>query len=108
MSTFVHIWALLEPKLEYTNLMNKCKSLWDSFSLEEQRIIYRTIRKKKSEKIFVDYNPLLAIRHNIPKKPTYRILSFNDYYTRFGTTEEQGGWKKIYQPEQQKTIYIKQ
>ena len=78
MSTFVHIWALLEPKLEYTNLMNKCKSLWDSFSLEEQRIIYRTIRKKKSEKIFVDYNPLLAIRHNIPKKPTYINLSFND------------------------------
>ena len=108
MSTFVHIWALLEPKLEYLNLMKSCKELWDSFPIEKQRIIYSTIRKKKIEKKFVDYNPLLAIRHNCPLSRPSQQLSFNDYYNKFGTTEEQNGWHRQFLPEQQKTIYVKQ
>jgi len=64
MSTFNYIWTLLEPKTEYANLINKCKELWDSFPIETQRAIYAKIRKKKSENLFVDYNPLLAIRNN--------------------------------------------
>jgi len=106
MSTFVHIWALLEPKLEYTNLMKKCKTLWDSFSLEEQRAIYTTIRNKKIEKRFVDYNPLLAIRHNIPLR-RQEILSYNAYYAKYGTTEERDGWKMA-NPTGNKVIYVKQ
>ena len=106
MSTFVHVWALLNPKIEYTNLIGNCKTLWDSLSLEVQRTTYQNIRKKKIENIFVDYNPLLAIRHNIPQ--TYQqVLSFEAYYARFGTTEPQDGWQQMFLPEQQKTIYVK-
>ena len=107
MSTFNYIWTLLEPKTEYANLINKCKELWDSFPIETQRAIYAKIRKKKSENLFVDYNPLLAIRNNAiaPQKKT-EMLSFNDYYQRFGTTEEQGGWKMA-NPTGQKVIYVK-
>ena len=107
MSTFIHIWALLEPKIEYTNLINHCKTLWDSLPLDQQRAIYTQIRKKKLEKRFVDYNPLLAIKHNMPQS-RQQVMSFNDYYARFGTTEEQGGWKRVFMAEQQKTIYVKQ
>ena len=105
MSTFVYIWALLEPKLEYTNLMMKCKDLWDSFPLDKQRRIYRTIRNKKLEKKFVDYNPLLAIRNNIPlvRRMT---MSFNDYYNKYGTTEETDGWH-MENPTGNKVIFVK-
>ena len=105
MSTFIHIWALLEPKLEYTNLMRNCKNLWDSLPIDKQRIIYRTIRNKKLENKFVDFNPLLAIRNNIPIT-RQQILSYADYYARYGTTEEKDGWKMA-NPTGQKVIYVK-
>ena len=105
MSTFVHIWALLEPKLEYTNLMRTCKELWDSIPLEQQRVIYATIRKKKLEKIFVDYNPLLAIRHNIPRVRR-EVLTMAEYYERYKTTEAQDGWH-MENPTGNKVIFVK-
>ena len=106
MSTFVHIWALLSPKTEYTNLMNSCKTLWDSLPLGTQRHIYSTIRKKKTEKIFVDYNPLLAIRHNMPEA-NQQVLSFAEYYAKYGTTEDTDGWRRVYLPERQTTIFVR-
>ena len=106
MSTFVHIWALLSPKIEYTNLINSCKTFWDSLPLATQRHIYLTIRKKKSEKIFVDYNPMLAIRHNMPRAPARQVLSFKDYYERYGTTEPQDGWR-MENPTGQQVIFVK-
>ena len=105
MSTFIHIWALLSPKLEYTNLMNCCKTLWDSLPLETQRAIYRTIRKQKSEHVFVDYNPLLAIRHNMPQV-RIEVLTFDEYYNRYGTTSETDGWHMA-NPTGNQVIYIK-
>ena len=105
MSTFVHIWALLSPKLEYTNLMKTCQNLWDTLPLSTQRAIYSNIRKKKSEKIFVDYNPLLAIRHNMPQKHQ-ETLSFAQYYAKFGTTEPQDGWHMT-NPTGSQVIFVK-
>ena len=96
MSTFNHIWALLEPKIEYTNLIYRCKELWDSFPIEKQREIYLKIRNKKLEHVFVDYNPLLAIRNNANSlRPKPRQMSFNDYYIKYGTTEEKDGWRMV-------------
>ena len=105
MSTFVHIWALLEPKTEYTNLIFKCKLLWDSFPLEKQRAIYSAIRKKKIEGRFVDYNPLLAIRHNIPQVHQ-QVLTMGEYYAKYGTTEPMDGWKQT-NPTGHQVIYVK-
>ena len=106
MSTFIHIWALLEPKIEYTNLMNHCKTLWDSLPLDKQRALYRQIRKNKLEHRFLDYNPLLAIRHNMPQSHR-QVMSYADYYARYGTTEEREGWKMA-NPTGQKVIYVKE
>ena len=107
MYTFYEIWTLLEPKAEYTNLINKCKELWESFSLDKQQEIFLKIEKKKLEKKFVDYNPLLAIRNNAIERPTrQQTLSYADYYAKFGTTEERDGWHMA-NPTGNKVIYIK-
>lgn len=94
MTSFEYLWALLEPKKEYEPVRNRCLRLWETFPLEQQRRIYRTIRERKKESLFVDYNPLFAIqRFSQPPKP--QTLSFRDYYAKFGTTEEQNGWRMV-------------
>lgn len=107
MITFFEIWTLLEPKAEYANLFGHCKQLWESWPSDKQEEVFLKIEKKKSEKKFVDYNPLLALRNNSaerPKRP--QIMSYNDYYAKYGTTEERDGWKQA-NPTGQKVIYVK-
>ena len=58
MTSFDYLWVLLEPKKEYEPVRNRCLQLWETFTLEKQRRIYRTIRNRKKEHLFVDYNPL--------------------------------------------------
>ena len=108
MYTFYEIWALLEPKTEYANLINKCKELWESFSPEKRQEVFLKIEKKKLEKKFIDYNPLLAIRNNsIERSKPQQTMSYADYYARYGTTEETDGWHRQFLPNEQRTIYIK-
>ena len=107
MTSFEYLWELLEPKKEYEPVRNRCLLLWETFTIEHQRAIYRIIKKRKKEHLFVDYNPLLAIER-FSKMPQKQTLSFNDYYKKFGTTEEKNGWRRIFLPELRKTIYEKQ
>ena len=108
MYTFYEIWTLLEPKAEYANLINKCKELWESFPLKKQQEVFLKIEKKKLEKKFIDYNPLLAIRNNsIERSKPQQVLSYADYYARYGTTEERDGWH-MENPTGNKVIYVKQ
>ena len=107
MSTFQHIWDLLEPDEKYLPVMNRCKELWDSFDIEKQRAIYKAIQTKKKERKFLDFNPLFAIERNAnPPRPKPQKLTLNEYYVRFGTTEEQDGWKQ-YNPTGNQVIYVK-
>ena len=108
MITFFEIWTLLEPKVEYANLFSHCQRLWDSWSPDKQEKVFLKIERKKTEKKFVDYNPLLALRHNaIEPSKRQEILSFNEYYSRYGTTEERDGWHMA-NPTGNKVIYVKQ
>ena len=106
MTSFEHLWALLEPKKEYEPVRNKCLQLWDTFTLEQQRRIYDTIRMRKKEHLFVDYNPLFAIER-FSKGPQKQTLSYNAYYEKFGTTEEKEGWRRVFLPEKHTTVYVK-
>ena len=107
MIPFEQLLALLEPKKEYEPVLGKCQRLWESFSSEKQDFVYRTILEKKERKSFVDYNPLFAIEKNsAPPRP--QTLSYADYYARYGTTLETDGWRRVFLPNEQKTIYIKQ
>ena len=105
MITFFETWTLLEPKAEYANLFGHCKRLWESWSADKQEEVFLKIEKKKSEHKFVDYNPLLALRNNAVERPKRtETLSFNDYYAKFGTTEERDGWHMV-NPTGQRVIY---
>ena len=106
MKTFNELWELLDPKIEYEQLKGKCRNLWISFSSDKQDAVYSRIEKKKNRKEFVDYNPLFAIEKNSAAL-RQQVLSFNDYYIKFGTTEERDGWKMA-NPTGQKVIYVKQ
>ena len=103
--SFETLLALLQPKPCYDQLRGKCRDLWNSFSPQKQAFIYCRIEEKKKRKEFVDYNPLFAIRKNSTLHP--QILSFDEYYARYGTTEEKDGWTKKFLPEERKTIYVK-
>ena len=106
MYTFFEIWTLLEPKAEYANLINKCKELWDSLPADKRQKVYLKIEKKKLEKKFVDYNPLLALRNNIERPKQRQVMSFAEYYAEYGTTSETDGWH-MQNPTGNKVIYVK-
>ena len=88
MKTFIDIWQLLSPKAEYVNN------------------IFDLISDKLSKGKFVDYNPLFAIKNHIVQKHSRQTLSFNDYYAKYGTTEERDGWKMT-NPTGNQVIYVK-
>ena len=107
MVTFFELWTLLEPKAEYANLFHHCRTLWYSWTPEKQEEVFLKIEKKKAEKKFVDYNPLLAMRNNAAARPNRRLeMSYANYYAKYGTTEERDGWK-MQNPTGQKVIYVK-
>ena len=106
MKTFEEIISLLNPDEKYNPVLRQCQQLWDSFSSEKQDYVYRVIKEKKERKNFVDYNPLFALKRTY-RAPAHQILSYNEYYSRFGTTEERDGWKRVFMSKEHKTIYVK-
>ena len=105
MKTFNDIWTLLAPKVEYEQLKGKCRILWESFSPDKQDYIYSRIEEKKKRKEFVDYNPKFAIEKN-SSAPRQQTMSYADYYSLYGTTEERDGWKMV-NPTGNKVMYVK-
>lgn len=108
METFVFIWQLLEEHGVIPSKRREAEQLWNSYSLEQQRYIYRCIRDKLRQDKFVHYNPVQAIKENAPKAPRLMFLSADEYYRRYGTTADCDGWTRRFLPEQHKTIYYKQ
>ena len=109
MNSFYFLWQLVEKHGGVANNYKvEAAQLWDTFSLEQQRYIYRCIRDKLRAGKFVNYNPVLAIKENAPKQRPVEKLSPNEYYNRFGTTEDQGGWRRTWLPNEQRSIYIKE
>ena len=106
MKTFEDIWRLLNPQGEYKRRRGACERLWQGYSEARQEEIYAIIEGKLQRGEFVNENPYFAIEDNARSVSRPQILSFDEYYARFHTTEEQGGWKRKYLPDQQKTIYV--
>ena len=108
MSTFDHLWLLLGNHGGIADFFKEEASrVWSGYTLEQQREIYRAIRDKLSAGRFVHYNPVRAIRENVPKERRQQQLSFDDYYRIYGTTEEVDGWRRVFLPQLEKTIYVK-
>ena len=107
MTSFDFLWKLLDEHGVIERYKGEAFDLWNTLTLDQQRATYRSIRDKIRAGKFVNYHPVKAIRDNIPKPPKIQILSFNDYYAKYGTTEEKDGWKMA-NPTGQKVIYEKQ
>ena len=84
----------------------ECECLWKTFTPEQQETIYDAIEQKLQTGRFVHYNPINAIKDNLPRAPKNQILSYAEYYARYGTTEPQDGWKQA-NPTGNKVIYVK-
>ena len=104
MKTFNDIWQLLSPKVEYANRMKACYELWISLTENQQDTIFDAISEKLAKGKFVDYNPLFAIKNHCQQRS--QILSFNDYYNRYGTTEERDG-RQMENPTGNQVIYVR-
>ena len=100
--------------------------MWQELAPDVRLQIIADIKDKKANHEFVDHNPLFAIRRyvealnqlqalpqaqGLPQaqaqlQPRVQTLSYNDYYDKFGTTEEKDGWKMT-NPTGNKVIYVK-
>ena len=106
--TFEAMWALLSPQGEFKRRRGACERLWQGYEAARQETIYKKIAGKLQRGEFVHQNPYFAIEDNaIEPMPQREILSFNDYYAKYGTTEERDGWK-MENPTGNKVIYVKQ
>ena len=106
MKTIDDIWQLLNPQGEYKRRRGACERLWQGYGQARQDEIYSIIEGKLQRGEFVNENPYFAIEDNAPRSPKQQVLSYADYYAKFGTTEEQGGWKMA-NPTGNKVIYVK-
>ena len=107
MNSFDFLWQLLDNHGVIENKKADCAQLWDTFSLQEQRLIYRSIRDALKAGKFVNYNPVKAVRDHAPKPKPQQVISFDTYYNRYHTSENRDGWERVFLEDQHKTIYIK-
>ena len=101
MEKFEDFWDLFDPDPEFNNRQRACRQLWEQKG-EQQQAILAFLKSGKQRSSNNPYYFLADFR--LPKP---QILSFAEYYAKFGTTEETDGWKRTFLPDQQKTIYVK-
>jgi hypothetical protein len=93
---FNALWPLLYDHGASARKEEGTRRYWATLSPEQQRYVYTTISTKLREDKFVQYDPIRAIKENLPKvKKQKQILSFDAYYDIYHTTEERDGWKMV-------------
>ena len=107
MTSFDFLWQLLDEHGVIERYKGECFDLWNTLTLDQQRATYRSIRDKIRAGQFVNCHPVKAVRDNIPKPPKYKVLTYNDYVGKYHTDLEKDGWRRVFQPDKQRTIYVK-
>ena len=105
MNDFQQLWALLRQHGSSAKRETECAALWASYTPDVQQRVYTAIRAKLEQGKFVHYDPLRAMEKSA-RAPRQQMLSYAEYYKRFGTTRERNGWK-MENPTGQKVIYVK-
>ena len=100
--TFENYWALMRPDAKYNCRYDAAKELWEA-SPEKQETIIRWLKQHGT---YSSRNPYFFIHDWQVKAVKPQIMSFNDYYARYNTTEEREGWKMA-NPTGQQVIYVK-
>ena len=70
-NTFDYLWRLLAPASTYDNKKDSCRALWNSFTLEQQRVIYAVLRNKKAQGEKIHPNPYFALEDNAYPEPDF-------------------------------------
>ena len=105
---FEDFWKMHDPSPEYQHMYNYCEKIWNALPEDKQQLIYDNVSYKKDNHLFVDYNPYYAIQKNgNPRRTRRQQMSYNEYYIKYGTTEEVDGWTRVFLPDKQTTIYVK-
>lgn len=100
---FETYWTLFQPDAIYENRKDATKIEWHACPPDKQQAIIAWLRKHGSYK---GRNPYFFIQDFRVMQPRSKTLSFNDYYAKYGTTEERDGWKMT-NPTGQQVIYVK-
>ena len=101
MENFEVFWELFDPDPEFNNRRRACMTLWEQ-KAEQQKVILAFLKSGKQRSSRNPYYFLADFRVRRPQ-----TLSYADYYAKYGTTDPVNGWKKVFLPDQQKTIYVK-
>jgi len=99
MENFELFWELFDPDPEFNNRRRACRALWEQKG-EQQQAILEFLRSGKQRSSNNPYYFLADFRIR------RQVMSYADYYVKFGTTEERDGWK-MENPTGNKVIYVK-
>lgn len=110
MHSFYGLWALLKPEGEYKRRKGACERLWEGYDEATRHYVYETLWAAKESGEWINPNPYFAIEDVVikarEKNRQKRVLSYAEYYKRYGTTTPQDGWQMV-NPTGQKVIYVR-
>ena len=109
-TSFISMWALLNPQGEFKRRRRGCERLWESYDEATRQQVYDTIYEARQRGDWINPNPYFAIEDVILQQRRQRpprVLSYAAYYARYHTTEERDGWKMA-NPTGQQVIYVKE
>ena len=98
---FEQYWTLIGGDIHFANRKEAAKTAWDAHPEKHQAIISWL----QTHGRYPSRNPYFFIL-DFQAKHRQQVLSFNDYYTRYGTTEERDGWR-MENPTGNQVIYVK-
>ena len=98
---FDDYWDLFAPDAEFANRRAATRRLWEQIGTDRRRAIIEWLKAGKPK---CTRNPYFFVTDF--RAPRQQILSYADYYAKYGTTEERDGWKMA-NPTGQKVIYVK-
>jgi len=98
---FEQYWTLIGGDVNFSDRKTAAERAWSLCPPDKQDAIIQWLQTHGR---YPGRNPYFFILDFQLKKR--QTLSYADYYARFGTTEEQGGWK-MENPTGQKVIYVK-
>lgn len=96
---FANFWQLFDPETEFCNRRYASLSLWERTDQQKREAIITYLEKGNRPK---NRNPYFFIFDF--ETGSRQTLSYREYYTRFHTTEEQGGWRMV-KPENGNVYY---
>lgn len=114
--SFTAFWQQLHlsPTFDTRGRYESCLAKWNRWDDAKRLRIAQQIAAKQQKGEFVHPNPCFAMDdaaqqdeiQQAKSQSRTRTLSYRDYYARYGTTEEQDGWKMA-NPTGQQVIYVK-